>query len=203
MEFDTASRLHPHLLAIATLMACVSYAVRAIIHGNTSDEPSSEALLGSARFPLNVRIPLHRLISGALDGTVPEYIEIGFSAASTPSVTDIPGLQGVLRHIVAPQFVLFYENHLPWLETNLGPDGARWPPTLDFARVLRNSASHAFKLTFRQSTSRAVEWRGLRYDPTHHGHTAIGKDLSTADLIILMIDMTKEYDQLGCPVLPS
>ena len=186
---------------LLTLTTSLGIAATYVSTGHVASKPGDYTTLECNQFDTEVRLPFHGPIQAAVANRVADEIEIEFVSKTTvthPFTIDV--LSETAAQMIAAEFAMFYESHLDWLEKNRGSDGSQWPGTLDFARVIRNAASHNLKLTFRNQKSRAVSWRHMRYGPADHGKRVIGTDLSVADMIVLMIDVAEEFDKLGCPI---
>ncbi len=111
------------------------------------------------------------------------------------------GLTLVLRQATAAVFLAYFERYNEWLDENLGTDAhVNWPMTLNFARVVRNAASHG-KINIRNPRAPPVTWRGLAYAQADNGKQDFGEDLYTGDIIQLMLQTGDELDALGVPIL--
>ena len=82
---------------------------------------------------------------------------------------------------------------------NLG-DAVNWPPTLNFARVVRNAIAHG-KINIRNPNAPPVTWRGLTYSYADSGKDVITQDFGLGDLVGLMLDANDELDAMGAPTL--
>lgn len=109
-------------------------------------------------------------------------------------------LQQIVTNTIAPIYSNYFENQRIWLDSNIGSDPRRWPPIWDFARVVRNAASHGGTLNWLNDKAPPVSWYHLTYSATDRGKLVVGGDLVLGDLLILMLEMDSELDQLGCPI---
>ena len=109
------------------------------------------------------------------------------------------GLDSVMNHIIAPIYLSFFERYNEWLTANYG-DGVNWPPTLNFARVIRNAAAHGM-INIRNPGAPSVTWRGFTIGPADSGRRVIGADMKTGEILGLMFDLNDELDRLDVPVL--
>lgn len=97
----------------------------------------------------------------------------------------------------AAQFVMYYENHFPWVKAKASGTIGNLEPTWGFGRVVRNAIGHAGKIAIRDKNFAPVEWGGLKYGPSEDGRVLIGNDLHAPDLILLMLDMDRALDAMG------
>jgi hypothetical protein len=105
----------------------------------------------------------------------------------------------VVGHILGPIFISFFERYNVWLRETYG-DGVNWHPTLNFARVVRNSAAHG-GINFRNPGAPSVSWKQFTYGPSDNGRQVIGPDLSLGEMLALMFECSDELDALNAPVL--
>jgi hypothetical protein len=196
-------RLHPQVHALVTVAACIFSAIDC--HAGGTGRPNSGDVISveSKQFPLKVYLPLYLVVEAAIKGREADEINIDIlpnTPAAEGNATD--GFKRVIGHAISPLFVTFFENHKSWLEGSRGADPYNWPDVLNFGRVVRNASSHGGKLNFTR-TARPVTWHNLTYDPAKDQGRLIGADLPMADLLILMLEMSGELDQLGCPNLSA
>jgi hypothetical protein len=151
-------------------------------------------------------LPLRGPLENALAGIIPEAIDIGIITSSdvlTKPLHEVKlqtsGLQAVMPHVVSPIFLLFFERYNDWLNTNVG-DAVKWPPPLNFARVIRNAAAHG-KIKIKDHSAPAVTWRGLSYNHADNGRQIIGTDINLGEILALMFDANDALDAVGVPVL--
>lgn len=197
------NRLYRHLSHIVTVTSALGLAIHYVRPHFDRIKSGDYMTLSSRMFELEVRLPLYDPMEAAAANVVAEgiYLEIGRQSEQPSYELAIGVLSDTLNRLIASSFATFFEEHKDWLDVHHGSDGAKWPATLDFARVVRNSAAHNLKLTFRTQTSRKVMWQNISYTPADHGRQAIGPDLAAADVIFLMMDSSEELDRLGCPII--
>ena len=118
------------------------------------------------------------------------------TSSSTPTAT----IGTVLVHVISPIFTAFYEDYAAWFQSNVEGDKSKWPNPWGFGRLVRNAMSHGGALNIDNPNAPSFDWYGLRYGPTESGKKIIGTDLSFADLLILMIEMSDYLDSRGCPI---
>jgi|SRR5665213_581605 len=146
-------------------------------------------------------------------GIAPDSIAIAIAPKVDFFPRDRIGVSSLLNKLLIsltnPIFVDFFELYRPWLKTKFGGDANSWPEIFNFARVIRNVVSHHHGyLHFDNKKAPAVSWRSLTYSPSDEGKYVLGyivdgkvPDMTTADLIILMLDFSDELDRLTCPIL--
>jgi hypothetical protein len=102
----------------------------------------------------------------------------------------LQGMSGIFESILRSGFVQYYESHRDELDGEDGGDPNQdWPPTWNFARVVRNAFSHQGLIHFRNEDAPAVSWRDLEYGPNEDGRRILFNDIGVDDVIVLMEEM--------------
>lgn len=200
--YRPADRMFIPARDFATLIASMGIGFQYYYEGRIVANPGDYAAVESSKFPADLHVPISGPIQAAVHqkpiGEIHLTIVPGTAPLSLPTVEN--GYSSLSRLAISAIFIYFFENHLPWIKNNFnGPSGEHWPSVLDFARVVRNACSHGGKLAFAKPTSRAVSWRGITYKPTDADKLVIVGDLSMADIIFLMMDVSDVLDRGGCP----
>ncbi len=164
-----------------------------MVDGNTHKTPKPVMRVGTIWPDYSLAIPLRGPLEYALTERAPTSIEIGIITDAKENAKELPaaklrtgGLHGVVAHITAPIFLMFFERYNDWLDDSLGK-AENWPPTLNFARVVRNSIAHG-KIKIRDPAAPAVTWRGLTYSYADNGRQIVGSDLKLGEILALMFD---------------
>jgi hypothetical protein len=164
------------------------------------------ATIDSFAFALSVDIPLGGVAEAAFQERQADERTIVVQAGRKgPTMPDhLPfsrGLNSVLWFPSTSIFVEFFERVKPWMQQNY-PSQKLWPPTIYFARLIRNAVSHGGRLHITHDPGRDAEWHHLKFGRSDDGKQAIGPGgfLSPADMLLLMIDTGDELDRIGCPV---
>lgn len=168
---------------------------------------TSIGIEGSALDHLRLAIPLLGPMQAAIGActlgsiTIP-VTEIEPSPAPTGDNPQRPILDA-FGNSLSPIFVEYYETHRSWLEER-GMKISDWPTSIAFGRVIRNAMSHGNKIKMTDKKQKPVNWRSLKYDISDHDKAVygVGCDLFILEVILLMFDMSKELDDLGCPIEP-
>lgn len=93
----------------------------------------------------------------------------------------------------------FYERWRPDMEAAFGPDINQWPATFAFARRVRDFLIHTNgTVAFKSANARAVTWYNLTYSPADNGRDIL-KDLSVADLMVLVFELDDQMTTLAFP----
>jgi hypothetical protein len=124
----------------------------------------------------------------------PKNVPTPQNAQSTSAFEDL------LHNAIAPPFVNYYETWNEWLITNVSTDPYQWPTVWNFARIVRNAATHGYNVNWNNDRAPAISWHHLTYSASDNGRPLIGAELRLGDLLVLMFEMDSELDRLGCPI---
>lgn len=111
------------------------------------------------------------------------------------------GLEAVSSNMITTPLTGFMERQQKWCKDNISGDTKDWPELLNFARIIRNAAAHFGCLDIKNPNSSTYGWRGLSYGPKDDGRLVIGGDMTPPDVIMMMLDVSRELDRLGAPHL--
>lgn len=204
--FKNGERLYAPLLALEVLLGSVSIAT-AIVRGTFGPPPPPPPGqtyvpsfgLGGRTVNCGISIPEAMVLPLVSRNVEPSEVVLWFvnnkmppHIAANPEV--ITSLQKPFDFALSAVFGNFYEAHKHLLPS----DHTLWPIT-DFGRVLRNAMAHGGNIFFDKPTRRSVAWRSIRYAHADNGRS-LADDLSFADLIFLMMEMSEEMDALGLEV---
>jgi hypothetical protein len=162
--------------------------------------------IDSFAFPLSLDVPFGGVAEDAFAERAARsrnfVIKSGKQAHEMPeSSAFTQGFNRVLWLPITPIFVNFYEQVRPWMEMNFKKQ-TLWPSTMFFASFIRNAVSHGGLLHITHNSGRTGQWHHLAY---RYGDKdqIIGPRgaLSPSDFIFLMLEMSEELDQIGCPHL--
>lgn len=185
------------------ILSAIAHAASMMVDGSTH-KIARPVMRVRTRWPL--AIPLRGPLEMALTERVPAHIEIGIITDPSELSKVLPaakhrtnGLLGVMSHVIAPIFLMFFERYNDWLDKALG-EAVNWPPTLNFARVVRNSVAHG-KITIRNPAAEPVSWRDLTYSYPDNGRKIVGEDVSVGEIIALIFDASDALDAISAPIL--
>jgi hypothetical protein len=171
------------------------------------DSPGRYASLPARQFSLEARIPICGPFHGALYMKTVDAIEIGFERSSPPPVREqdlasLAGLTRVEESIFVGAYAVFFERHGAHMKARWG-EPENWPPFFRFCRAMRNAALRPDgRVDLEHPEAEPVSWHGLTWGPTDSlTRTALGKDLSSCDLLVLLIELSDELDRLGFPCI--
>lgn len=204
-------RVYSQLQTIVTVNACIVRAIATTFHlkrdfvvGSRNWAEGEFTRMQSAQFPCEVRLPMFGPVELMVKGVEPTSILIGIE----PAIAAIPTTQkialvdskGALENVVIAVFSEFFENHVEWLKANVNGDKSKWPTLWRFALLVRNAIAHGGTINWLNPNADAVSWYTLTYTAADKGKKIICTDLSLADVIILMLELSDSLDALGCPL---
>jgi hypothetical protein len=105
-------------------------------------------------------------------------------------------LVGLLLNAAYANFLMYYEEFRPWIHNYAKSDLKLYPKPWDFARFVRNAIGHKGTVNVNNEATQPASWYGLTYGHQSHG-MHIARDLSIADLMILMWEMDQALTDLG------
>lgn len=199
-------RLYEPVYNFLIILAALGYSTSLFVDGQTH-KSKNPILKAQTRWPdYGLAIPLGGVIQSALMAAPPPEIHIGIMsnpvllAAPLPNAKwQTPGLHATLNSATGPVFLSFFERYNDWMDITYG-DVVNWPPTLNFARVVRNSAAHG-AIKFRNPGTPAAFWKDLSYSHADNGKRVIGEDMKFGEVFALMFDCDDELNKLGAPIL--
>jgi hypothetical protein len=196
-------RLFPQIFAFNVSFACLGTAYYKVAVSQEADDKLDSASVSCIQFNREIHFPMLNVVETIAHDGETFGIDIAVTERLQPAGTmrhQTQGFQPVLAHIISPLFTDYFENHREWLEERLGSDPYKWPTIWNFARVVRNSASHGGAIRWRNPSALPVQWHHISYGPADDGRRIFGQDLHVADLLLLMLEMDAELDALNCPV---
>jgi hypothetical protein len=178
-----------------------------MVGGTTHTSPMANMRINGPAMGHAFGVPLRGPLEIALQDKTPGFIEIATVPLADPSVPlpnavfQTRGFERILSHMISPIFIMFFERYNYWLNITLGTDAhATWPPTLNFARVIRNAAAHG-KINIRNPHAPPVTWKTISIGFADNGSEIIGQDMRVGDVLGLMFDVDAELDRINAPVL--
>ena len=195
------TRCHPYITDLQTFYAVTTAAVASHLGTISNDADVSHMVLAARATHADVALPLAGYVESAISGQVPDEIIIRIeNKEPEPEGVGAPRMEGISHRIVAAVFSLFIDTGLDWLCNHYKKPVADWPPVCNFCRVVRNAIVHGGKINIDSPTAIGASWRHLHYDHRHNGRTILNQsDLSSGDLIVLMLEMEAALNDLGAP----
>lgn len=200
--FQTGSRLIQPLHDLLILHQSISIAMN-FLSGGAKFNEGDYATYRCLSLNLAVILPL----TGPVEAAMSKQPVVSITIRVVPMPPEpqnitftTDGLNETVTHITTPVFTNFFEGHVDWLLTNVDGDKSKWPDLFRFATIVRNSAAHGGRVHITNPNSAPASWRNLTYGPADNGRKVMGGDMSLADVMALMFDMSEELDALGAPI---
>lgn len=195
-------RLHDTLHA--TVLMCASLLFSMICLERKSLLDSERVMTSISNFRhIAVRFTTLHPLQLAVSRLPPRFIEVALFELNDEERKKPLNLNhsfgSIITSVMSGLFVRYYESHQQWIRdrqtTHLD-----WPPSLAFGRVIRNAVAHGGRVA-ESSDRTVVSWHGMTLSKRDNGTPVIGNAGlgPIADLLLLMFDMSRELDQLGCP----
>jgi hypothetical protein len=150
---------------------------------------------------MEVRLPLCGPIRSVIENRKPDFVEVVF--VENEKVGEVNGERGftseIIDYLFNPMFINYYESVKPLIEKTMGSTSknqSNW--TNDIFRMgwlVRNSLSHDKKVSFSDSNSKEIEWRGKVIDTSYHNEQ-LYQHLNFTDIFILMFDIDDELNKV-------
>jgi len=189
--------LFPEVNNLIIVIAGLATAMEYYEKGSVNFEPGSFVMVEGLSTGVMVRLPLHGPVEAAIQNKKPDAIELTVEM-SAPSkekyTTTTAGFKEVINFIFMPYLVSFYERKLQEVKNKFTSKNGDWPVAWRMAWVVRNAISHDGNVSYKNPSTLGVTWRGLTISPSNQGQQVLGGLMSTADLLILMIDMAIELE---------
>lgn len=199
-KISNAHPLHDYLSDIIVFLVAVTHVAT---KGNPPPEPFNVGLQCDAA-GIDLGLVCHGHTEAMMTGTLPGEIELFFQHQGV-CTRDIFVRRGTTRipheRFVSALFSLYVERCSDWIKANRSTNYHSWPPVANFCRVVRNAIAHGGTININSERAPVVAWRSLTYSHADHGRRIIntGSDLSTGDLIVLMLELAMEMSIGGAP----
>ncbi|MGQ0525453.1 MAG: hypothetical protein ACT4P8_17540 [Betaproteobacteria bacterium] len=103
-----------------------------------------------------------------------------------PELFSMTGLKGIIASGINFAFLHYMESVRSLIKTKYTSDTSKWPETINFARVVRNTTAHGGRISIENANAKPVSWRSLTYSYADNGKAVLFVDLTAVELIILM-----------------
>lgn len=197
--FKPGERLHAPLTNFLTILSGVAYGFNWIAKQTYSPNGKGSHLVQSEVCNLSFFLPGTGPLEQAMnDEPSPAFGFVIAKLVEMPKQAVYLGQQTALMvNMITPIFCLHFETCSDWLKANRHTNTTQWPMTLDFARFIRNAASHGGRLEISSQNYRTVRWHGLAYKPADNRKLVIGHEVFMGDMLALMIEVDDELVALG------
>ena len=201
LVFKPGDRLYAPMWQLVQLCSCLQTALMSV--SDLLKKGEWTGLMPSYHSNKVVYFPLTAIVEMAVRNLTPTSlaIEVGPLPASLPPPEGIPNSMGRLITLTAAfAFANFYEAHSAWIKDTLGRDASKYPPCIQFARLVRNAIAQNGKIFIEKESYAGGEWNGFNYQFENNGEEIIGTTLEAADIVFLMLDTSAELDGLGAAI---
>jgi hypothetical protein len=203
-HFRPGDRMYTSMWALIQLNASVIssslMASRGVVTTEAWTAAHQSKLLGTV-----LMLPVQGVVEHSISDRLPRSIAIKIGEPGwinpPPDGGGKSQFSALLELVASVIFVNFIERYQHWTKTKYSQDLTKWPPVINFARLIRNACSHSGKLTFAKPTSFGGSWHGLTYSAGDDGRRVIGVDLFFPEIVILMLEVGDELDRAGAPVI--
>lgn len=166
--------------------------------------------IACVQFPIFVCLPSNSPFrTSPDDGWNVESFDVIVRAADTPPnyppgfiVKESKVFRSIYSIVYNAALVIFYERYRPQIEAIFTKDEELWPPTLRFARHIRNAASHhegSLNIRDRSPPLGPITWHHISYSSADNGKRILWAEdgMGGGDIICLLLDMACEFEKLG------
>ncbi len=150
---------------------------------------------------MEVRFPLCGPVRSVIDNRKPDFVELVF--VDNQKVGEVIGERGFTSEIIDflffPMFLNYYEsvkNEILQITGSPPKFQSKWTnEVFRMGWLVRNSLSHNKNISFNDSSSREIKWRGKNINPSNHNEP-IYLHLNFIDIFILMFDIDDELNKV-------
>lgn len=196
-----SDRIMNHIYPFLVYMESLYVSIKIQRDGFLENDSSGYITIEGMSIKMEVRLPLHVLIKSVIDERKPNFVEIVF--IDNNEVGKVIGercfTSEIIDFIFNPMFVNYYESVKPKIEKIMGytsRNQSNWSNDIfRMGWLVRNSLSHNKKISFSDSSSRDILWRGKVIQTSNHNEP-IHQHLNFTDIFILMFDMDEELSKV-------
>ena len=196
----TSARCHPYVSDVLIFLSLSYQALAPLLGKKPHREPIRITLAcRAASIDLNMAAQGH--LAAAMSGDVPDIVAIQLvSKGPEPAVPTARGMKDLSTRLLCAMFGIFVERAVDWARREYTTGYDKFPPVLNFCRVVRNATVHGGTININSPNAPTVSWRGLTYNYNDAGRSIINTgDLSGGDLILLMLELEEELNLIGAP----
>lgn len=207
------NRLFGALYDIVVFFVLADKALAPELRPGDVEDPNQATALACKNFPQDLVFKTGGIVAAvARDQAPPDKLRftlidksVSMPMPRTPplGMIDLPvtiwGLAPLTLRTVGAIFATYVDPMIEHFSDAVSPKPqiSDWPPTLQFARFVRNAVVHGGTINAKPDSPHVAEWRGIHYSATDRGRVVLGSDLSLGDLIFLMCDLEAEFMSLG------
>jgi len=167
-------------------------------------EPHAEPIkiiLACCAGEIDIKMVAQGHLAAAMSGDIPDTIVIRLATKSPdPGVPAARGMKDLSTRLLCAMFGIFVERAVDWARREHTTDYHKFPPVLNFCRVVRNATVHGGTININSPNAPTVSWRSLTYNHNDAGRSIINTgDINGGDLILLMLELDEELNLIGAP----
>jgi hypothetical protein len=158
-------------------------------------------------FPYSILIPVIQPIKATAQNVRAEGVILNIVDSTTVRAPEgskthyIDAFPFIQHRLLQMVYLLFYEQHRPYIQSLHGGDTKKWPQIFQFAWLLRNGiAHHGGNLNFTNSNYPAVSWHTLSYSPADNGKPIFNDRFGPGDFFMFLFDLSDALDAAGAPM---
>jgi hypothetical protein len=199
------TRIFPVIADILAFQALVAQAW--IDHTGTSEaelNETSSTLFSCLAANMGLELSLSGFKHAAMTGDMPDEIQV-FTVPKPPpplppEAQHVAGATSLSVRLMSAAFAVAADRMVEWVEKNVTTDRHKFPPIINFGRVIRNAIVHGHTVNIRSPKAPTVTWRGLEISDKDFGRELFnGSLISGGDLVLLLMEMEAELNELGAP----
>jgi|GEM_PF-3445362 len=196
----SSARCHCQVSDILIYLSVSYHGLAQLFGGAPHPEPMYVTMAcRAANIDLNMIANGH--LAAALTGETPDKLNVHLQPKGlAPDAPTAHGMKGPSARLMCAMFGVFVEQAVDWARREHTTNYHKFPPVLNFCRVVRNATVHGGTININSPNAPSVSWRGLTYSNKDEGRSIINTgDLSGGDLILLMLELEAELNDLGAP----
>lgn len=194
---------------LATVIIDAFYVSAMSVHQSVDfDQLNTKMALKCYSFPYDILIPSIQPLKATVQNVRTEGIILNIvdsKPAQAPPGSKIHYIEAfpfIQLRLLEMVYLLFYEQHVPYIRKLHGGDTKKWPQIFQFAWSLRNGiAHHGGNINFTNCNYPAVSWHTLSNSPADNGKPIFSEDrFGPGDLFMFLFDMSDALDAAGAPM---
>lgn len=196
-----SDRIMNHIYPFLVYMDSLYFSMKIQIDGILEKDYSGYFTIEGMSVKMEVRLPIYGPVRSVIENRKPDFVDVLF--VDNDEVGKIIGERSftseIIDFIFYPMFINYYESVKPQIVNIMGSSSrnqSNWTNnTFRMGWLVRNSLSHDKKISFSDSTSREIEWRG-KVIKTSDNNDPIHQHLNFTDIFILMFDIDEELNKV-------
>lgn len=196
---NKSDRILNHIYPFLVYMDSLYFSMKIQMDGILEKDYSGNFTIEGMSVKMEVRLPIYGPVKSVIENRKPDFVEIIF--VDNDEVGKIIGERSftseIIDFIFYPMFTNYYESVKPQIVSIMGSrNQSNWTSNkFRMGWLVRNSLSHDKKISFNDSTSREIEWKG-KVIKTSDNNDPIHQHLNFTDIFILMFDIDEELNKV-------